>query len=134
MSNITQVINIDKNFRILKKTIHASDSDQVLSSSGPYTLLAPSDQAFQKLEKGMIDELLEPQNRSKLASLINNHVIQGRVDYNDLRDGDTLTTLNGKEWPVSVKNGNVMIGDANVELRLGKISNGVIHYTNQVLV
>ncbi len=134
MSNITQVINIDKNFRILKKTIHASDSDQVLSSSGPYTLLAPSDQAFQKLEKGMIDELLEPQNRSKLASLINNHVIQGRVDYNDLRDGDTITTLNGKEWPVSVKNGNVMIGDANVELRLGKISNGVIHYTNQVLV
>lgn len=134
MSNITQVINVDKNFRILKKSIHASDTDQVLSSSGPYTLLAPSDMAFQKLEKGMIDDLLEPQNRSKLAGLINNHVIQGRVDYNDLRDGDTVTTVNGKQWPVKVKNGSVMIGDANVEARMGKISNGVIHYTDQVLV
>ena len=134
MSNITQVINVDKNFRILKKTIHASDSDQVLSSSGPYTLLAPSDLAFQKMEKGVIDDLLEPHNRSKLAGLINNHVIEGRLEYKDLRDGDVVTTVNGKQWPVTVKNGSVMIGDANVEMRLGKISNGAIHYTDQVLV
>ena len=134
MSNITQVINVDKNFKILKKTIHASDSDQVLSSTGPYTLLAPSDLAFQKMEKGVIDDLLEPQNRAKLASLINNHVIEGRLDYKDLRDGDVVTTLNGKQWPVTVKNGSVMIGEANVEMRLGKISNGAIHYTDQVLV
>ena len=134
MSNITQVINVDKNFRILKKSIHASDTDQVLSSSGPYTLLAPSDMAFEKMEKGVIADLLEPHNRSKLAGLVNNHVIQGRLDYNDLRDGDTVTTVNGKQWPVTVKNGSVKIGEANVEMRLGKISNGVIHYTDQVLV
>ncbi len=134
MSNITQVINVDKNFRILKKSIHASDADQVLSSSGPYTLLAPSDLAFQKMEKGVIDELLEPHNRSKLAGLVNNHVIQGRVDFGDLKDGDTVTTVNGKTWPVSVKNGSVRIGEANVEARMGKISNGIIHFTDQVLM
>ncbi|MEK7225307.1 MAG: fasciclin domain-containing protein, partial [Bacteroidota bacterium] len=74
MSNITQTVNVDKTLRTLKKTVHASDMDQLLSSTGPYTLFAPSDLAFEKLEKGLIEKLLEPQNRSRLADLVNNHI------------------------------------------------------------
>ena len=78
MSNITQVINFDKNLKTLKKTVHASDMDQILSSSGPYTLFAPDDNAFQKLEKGKVESLLEPQNRARLAALLNNHIVSGK--------------------------------------------------------
>ncbi len=97
MSNITQVVNVDKNLKTLKRGVHASDMDQLLSSTGPYTFFAPSDQAFEKLKKGMLENLLEPQNRAKMADLLNNHIVSGKILYADLKDGDTLTTLNGKK-------------------------------------
>ena len=134
MSNITQAVNVDKNLKTLKKTIHASDLDQLLSSTGPYTLLAPSDEAFEKLQKGLIDDLLEPRNRPKLAELINNHVVAGKIQFSELKDGDTLKTVNGKEWPVQFKNGTVSIGDAQVQVKESKVSNGVIHCTDKVMM
>ena len=57
MSNITQVVNADKLLKTLKKSVHASDLDQLLSSTGPYTFFAPSDLAFEKLEKGRIEKV-----------------------------------------------------------------------------
>ena len=76
MSNITQVVRTEKNLTTLKKTIIATDLDQVLSSTGPYTLFAPSDLAFQKLENGVIDDLLLKENKVKLTELLNLHVVQ----------------------------------------------------------
>jgi len=134
MSNITQVVNVDKNLKTLKKTVHASDIDQVLSSSGPYTIFAPSDGAFEKLEKGMMDKLLEPQNRPKLADLLNNHIVSGRIGYQELRDGDKLTTVNGKKLDVQVKNGAVHIGEIIISPREANVSNGVIHLTDTVIL
>lgn len=134
MSNITQVVNVDKNLRILKKGVHASDLDQLLSSTGPFTLFAPSDIAFEKLAKGMMENLLEPQNRVKLASLMNNHIVKGKVFFLDLKDGDKLTSVNGKELLVQVKDGSVSIGNIGIHPRLGKISNGVMHMIDTVLV
>jgi uncharacterized surface protein with fasciclin (FAS1) repeats len=133
MSNITQVVNVDKNMKTLKKTIHASDVDQLLSSTGPYTLIAPDDQAFEKLEKGMIDTLLEPQNRSKLASLVNNHVIKGKISISELKNGEVLTSLSGHEWKVDVNNGLVKIGDAQLAQRESKVSNGMIIHSDTVI-
>ena len=134
MSNITQVVNTDKNLKILKKSVHASDIDQVLSSTGPYTFFAPSDLAFEKLEKGLIDDLLEPQNRLKLADLLSNHIVSGKIDFKELKDGDKLKTINGKELVVEVKNGNVSIEGGTILARDLKISNGVIHSTDTVLL
>lgn len=134
MSNITQVINVDKSMRTLKKTVHASDIDQLLSSTGPYTFFAPSDLAFEKLEKGTVDQLLEPQNRAKLADLLNNHIVSGRILYSELKEGQKLTTLNGKELLVSEKDGNVQIGSIKILPRDAKISNGAIHLSDTVMV
>src|SRR5688500_18904427 len=103
MSNLTQVVNVDKNMKILTKGVHASDLDQLLSSSGPFTFFAPSDTAFEKLEKGVMENLLETQNRAKLADLLRNHIVSGIISYKDLKDGDKLTTVNGKELKVEVK-------------------------------
>lgn len=133
MSNLTQIVNADKNLKILKKGVHASDLDQLLSSSGPYTFFAPSDLAFEKLEKGMIDKLLEPQNRAQLADLLNNHIVSGKVVYNDLKDGNKLTTVNGKELLIQEKNGAVSIGDIAILPREARISNGVMHLMDTVI-
>jgi uncharacterized surface protein with fasciclin (FAS1) repeats len=133
MSNLTQVVNTDKNMKTLKKGVHASDLDQLLSSTGPYTFFAPNDMAFEKLEKGMMEQLLEPQNRAQLANLMNNHIVSGRIIFSDLKDGDKLTTVNGKELTVTVKNGSVLIGQSTVTARDSKISNGVMHVTDTVL-
>ncbi len=133
MSNITQVVNVDKNLKILKKGVHASDVDQILSSTGPYTFFAPQDGAFDKLAKGTMDDLLEPQNRAKLKNLLNNHIVSGKIDFQDLKDGDKLTTVNGREIVISVKNGTVHTGDIAITARDGKVSNGVIHITDTVI-
>ena len=133
MSNITQVINTDKNLKTLKKGVHASDMDQLLSSSGPFTFFAPSDLAFDKLDKGFMENLLEKENRSKLDDLIKSHLVTGQINYKDLNDGDKLTTLNNKELLIHVKNGVASIGDAILQSREAKITNGVIHISDTVL-
>lgn len=132
MSNITQVVNTDKNLKTLKQSVHSSDLDQLLSSSGPFTFFAPSDLAFEKLEKGFLENLLEPANKLKLTDLLNNHIVKGKVHFKDLKDGDTLETINGNQLVVEVKNGKVNIRDANVSGRDAKVTNGVIHSTDTV--
>ncbi len=133
MSNITQVVNVDKNMKTLKKGIHASDLDQLLSSSGPFTIFAPSDLAFEKLEKGMMDQLLEPQNRPKLADLMNNHIVKGKIGYESLKDGDKLTSVNGKELLVQEKDGQISIAGVSILPRDAKVSNGVVHLADTVI-
>ncbi|CAN5701666.1 fasciclin domain-containing protein [soil metagenome] len=133
MFNITQVINVDKNMKTLKKGVHASDLDQLLSSSGPFTLFAPSDLAFEKLEMGLMEELLEPKNSAKLTDLLKNHIVTGKVSYNSFKNGDKLTTLNGKVLEVQVKNGDVSIGDIAILPRNAKIKNGTMHLTDTVM-
>jgi uncharacterized surface protein with fasciclin (FAS1) repeats len=133
MSNITQVVNVDKTLKTLKRSVHASDTDQLLSSTGPYTFFAPSDLAFEKLEKGRMEKLLEPQNRAELADLLNNHIVSGKILYKDLKDGDKLTTVNGKELLVQENNGTISIGESTVLAKDTKISNGVMHLTDTLI-
>ena len=134
MSNITQVVNVDKHLTTLKKAVMASDLDQVLSSTGPYTVFAPSDTAFEKLDKGVMENLLKPENKTKLADFLNYHVVLGKIYFKDFKDGDTLKTVNGKELLVHVKNGEVTINDAKLKSNDTKISNGVIHSLDAVIV
>jgi len=134
MGNITHHVNTDKSLKTLKRGVHASDVDQLLSSAGPFTMFAPSDLAFEKLQKGLIDELLEPQNRSKLAQLVKNHIIKGSIRLKDLKDGDTLTTISGKELTVQVKNGNVSIDNAAIQPLHAEANNGIVHFVDNVLL
>jgi uncharacterized surface protein with fasciclin (FAS1) repeats len=73
MSNISQLVNEEKNMTTLKKSAHASGLDQVLSGKGPFTVFAPTDIAFSKLDKGVLDNLLKPENKTKLTDLLNHH-------------------------------------------------------------
>jgi uncharacterized surface protein with fasciclin (FAS1) repeats len=134
MSNITQVINVDKYMKTLKKGVHYSDLDQLLSSSGPFTFFAPTDLAFEKQGNAYMDNLLTPTNRPELADLLNGHIVNGKISFQDLKDGDRLTTVRGNELVIEVKNGNVSIGGAAITAREQRVSNGVIHSTDAVFV
>ena len=133
MSNITQVVRTDKHMTTLKKGIVATELDQVLSSTGPYTVFPPSDLAFEKLEKGTMEKLLLPENKAKLTELLNRHVVKGKLSFDELKDGEKLKTLNGSEVLVKVKDGKVQINDATIQTHDVKTSNGVIHSVDSVL-
>jgi uncharacterized surface protein with fasciclin (FAS1) repeats len=133
MPNITQVVRSEKNMTVLSRGVEAAGLDRILSNGGPYTVFAPTDLAFGKLERGIVDELLQPENKIKLASLINHHVVAGKINFKDLKDGEKLKSLNGKELSVTIKNNVVCIDEATIQSRDVVTSNGVIHALDCVL-
>jgi uncharacterized surface protein with fasciclin (FAS1) repeats len=133
MTNITQIIKNEKNLTTWNRGVMATGLNQILSGAGPFTVFAPSDLAFGKLESGMVETLLNPENKTKLTDLLNYHVIEGKIDFKDLKDGRKLKTLNGKELVVQVKNGKVSVNDATIQNRDMQTSNGVIHSLDTVL-
>lgn len=134
MSNIAQVVNVDKNMTTLKKGVNASGLDQVLSSTGPFTVFAPTDIAFGKLDKGILDNLLKPENKTKLTDLLNHHVVAGKINFKDLKDGEKLKTVNGRELLVHVKDGYTTISGAKIQGHDVQATNGVIHSLETVMM
>ena len=133
MSNITQVVKNEKNMTTLNKGVMASGLDQILSGTGPFTVFAPSDLAFGKLETGKVEDLLKPENKLKLTDLLNHHVVSGKVNFKDLKDGEKLKALNGKELSVKIIDGKVSVDGAIIQNRDVETSNGVIHSLDTVL-
>lgn len=134
MSNITQVVNVDKNMTTLKRGVKASGLDQILSSTGPFTVFAPSDLAFGKLDKGVLDDLLKAENKTKLVDVLNHHIVAGKIHFKDLKDGEKLKTVNGKELSVQITDGIVSIEGAKIQGHDVPTSNGVIHYLDAVMI
>lgn len=116
-----------------KRGVLASGLDQILSGTGPYTVFAPSDLAFGKLEAGIIENLLKPESKVKLTELMNHHVVSGKINFKDLKDGDKLKSLDGKELSVKVANSMVSVNGATIQNRDVQTSNGVIHSLDTVL-
>lgn len=133
MSNITQLVNVEKNMTTLKKSVHASGLDQVLSGKGPYTVFAPTDIAFAKLDKGVLDNLLKPENKTKLTDLLNQHVVEGKINFKDLKDGEKLKTVNGKQLVVHVKDGHTTVDGAIIQSHDVQATNGIIHSLETVM-
>lgn len=133
MSYITQVVFTDKNLSTLKKGIMAADLDQTLSQRGPFTFFAPSNEAFAKLETGTMDNLLLPENKAALADLLHLHVVKGKIRLEDLKDGDQLQTMNGRELSVRVLDGKVSLNGSAIQTGDIKSTNGVIHSMDTVL-
>jgi len=133
MSNITQLVNVEKNMTTLKKSVHASGLDQVLSGKGPYTVFAPTDIAFAKLDKGILDNLLKPENKTKLTDLLNHHVVEGKINFKDLKDGEKLKTVNGKQLVVHIKDGHTTVDGAVIQNHDVQATNGIIHSLETVM-
>jgi uncharacterized surface protein with fasciclin (FAS1) repeats len=133
MSNITQVVRVDKKMTSMKKWIIASGLDQLLTTRGPFTLLVPSDDAFAKLSDDTKQHYLKPENKLELTTFINRHIINGQVNYKDLKEGDRLKSIDGKDLVVTMSEGSFLINGSSIQSNDVKTSNGVIYSLNDVL-
>ena len=133
MSNIVDVVVADKNLATLLRGVKAAGMENVLSKPGPYTVFAPSEMAFGKLAQGELTELLKPENKIKLTSILNSHVVEGKKSFKDFTNGQTLKTIGGKELDVKVSNGTVTVNGATIQGRDNEASNGVVHSLDTVI-
>lgn len=134
MSTIAQVVNVNKTMTTLKKGVHASGLEKMLSETGPFTVFAPSDQAFGSLDEAVLESLLQPESKAKLIDVLNLHVVSGKIQLKDLKDGAKLTTVNGRELQVQVREGNVSIDGANIHGKEEQTSNGLIYSLDAVMM
>ena len=123
-------------FTTLAAALGAADLVDTLKSKGPFTVFAPTDEAFAKLPEGTVADLLKPENKAKLASILTYHVIAGEVMASTVvtMDGKTAATVNGASVTIGVKDGKVTVDDATVVTTDIKTSNGVIHVIDSVMI
>ena len=133
MLNIVDVVVADTNLATMLRSVKAAGLETEVSKTGPFTVFAPTDLAFGKLAAGEMTQLLKPENKVKLADILNYHVVQGKTNFKDLTDGQKLKTINGKELDVKVSSGTVTINGAKVQGRDSEASNGVVHSLDTVV-
>lgn len=107
---------------------------ETLNGDGPFTVFAPTNSAFAALPDGTVESLLEEENKDQLTGVLTYHVVSGNVMAADLSDGQVVTSLNGQELKVSIKDGKVMINNATVVAADLDGSNGVVHVIDTVLM
>lgn len=133
MSTIVDVVVADRNLATMLRSLKAAGLETELNKPGPFTVFAPTDLAFGKLAEGEMTQLLKSENQVKLADIVNYHVVTGKTNFKDLKDGQKLKTINGKELDVKVSNGNVTINGAKLQGRDSEASNGVVHSLDTVV-
>jgi uncharacterized surface protein with fasciclin (FAS1) repeats len=129
---IVDVASDNDSFDTLVQAVQAANLGETLSSEGPYTVFAPTDEAFNQLPDGALDFLLQPENQDLLAEVLTYHVVSGSVMSGDLSSGG-VDTLNGG-IAVGVSDNGVVINNASVVTADIEASNGVIHVINRVLI
>jgi len=120
-------------FKTLVAAVKAAGLVETLKGKGPFTVFAPTDSAFAKLPKGTVEELLKPENKAKLTSILTYHVVAGKVMSSQVKTM-MVPTVNGQQLDVKVNGGKVMVNDATVVKADIPASNGVIHAIDTVLM
>lgn len=133
MLNIVDVVVADKNLATMSKSVKAAGLDTVLSQKGPFTIFAPTEIAFGKLAGGTLENLLKTDNKERLTTLLNHHVVEGITNFKDFKDNQKLVTVNGRELTVKVADGKVTINGATLQGRDSEGSNGVVHSLDTVI-
>ena len=117
----------------LVAALSAAELVDVMKGTDALTVFAPTNDAFAAVQP-TVDMLLKAENKSKLQNVLKYHVVAGTVKAADLKDGQELTTLQGEKIKVSIKDGKVYVGGAEVTNPDVAVNNGVVHITNKVLV
>lgn len=107
---------------------------RTLNGTGPYTLFAPSNEAFESLPGGTLEDLMKPENKEQLVALVNNHIVAGKLNAKALQTGSSIRTAGNGQVKVAGKGSDVMVNGAHVETADIVSSNGVIHVINKVLI
>lgn len=133
MQNIVEIASGNKDFTTLVAAVVAAGLAETLSGAGPFTVFAPTNEAFSKLPAGTVEELIKPENKEKLAAILTYHVVAGKALSSDLSDGQLIKTVNGQEVTVSVGD-HVKVDGAVVVTPDLEASNGVIHVIDSVIM
>jgi uncharacterized surface protein with fasciclin (FAS1) repeats len=121
-------------FKTLVAAVKAAGLVETLKSEGPFTVFAPTDEAFAKLPKGTIESLLKPENKDKLVAILTYHVFSGKVMASDVVKIKSAKMVQGQVATIKVKDGSVFIDDAKVIKTDIATTNGVIHIIDSVIL
>ena len=121
-------------FKTLATALQAADLVEALKGKGPFTVFAPTDAAFEKLPKEVLQSLLKPENKAQLAGILTYHVASGSVPAKQVVKLSGVKTLNGQRVDIAVKDGKVYADKASVVKTDIECSNGVIHVIDQVIL
>lgn len=120
-------------FNTLVAAVKAAGLVETLQGTGPFTVFAPTDEAFAKLPKGTVEDLLKPENKEKLVAILTYHVVPGKVTAADVKTMKAKT-VNGKELNLRVADGKVSVDNAHVVKADVMAKNGVIHVIDTVVL
>jgi len=135
--DIVQTAQNADNFETLVAALKAADLVEALQGEGPFTVFAPTDEAFAALPEGTLEDLLKPENKSQLQSILKYHVVQGKATASDVTGMKEAETLEGSKIGIKTKEGAVTLtGKNNASVTATDImaSNGVIHVIDAVLM
>ncbi|MCX5951526.1 MAG: fasciclin domain-containing protein [Cyanobacteria bacterium] len=132
--NIVDTAVAAGNFKTLTTALKAAGLVETLKGKGPFTVFAPTDEAFAKLPAGTVESLLEPANKKKLTAILTYHVVAGNVKAADVVKLSSAKTLNGESVTIKTAGGTVMINDATVVKADIAATNGTIHVIDTVLM
>ncbi len=121
-------------FKTLTTALKAAGLVETLKGKGPFTVFAPTDEAFAKLPAGTVDSLLKPENKQKLTAILTYHVVAGNVKAADVVKLTSAKTLNGESVTIKTAGGTVMINNATVVKADIAATNGTIHVIDTVLM
>ena len=133
---IVEVAAGNPDFSTLVAAVKAAELADALSGEGPFTVFAPTNEAFNKLPSGTVETLLKPENKEKLQGILKYHVVSGKVMAADAvkLDGQMASSLSGEKFLVEVKNGSVYVDGAKVTTTDIQCKNGVIHVIDTVML
>lgn len=132
--DIVATANAAGQFKTLLAALKAADMESTLHGAGPFTVFAPTDDAFAKLPAGTVDTLLKPENKAKLQAILGAHVVAGKVMAADAMKLTSAKTASGKEIKLSSSGGTLMFDKAKVIKADIPASNGVIHVIDAVVI
>ncbi|MFC5625465.1 fasciclin domain-containing protein [Algoriphagus winogradskyi] len=118
----------------LVAAVKAGDLVDVLKGDGPFTVFAPTNDAFAKLPAGTVENLLKPENKAQLVKILTYHVVPGKVMSKDLSNGQMAKTVQGSSVKVTIMDGKVMIDKATVTAADIEADNGVVHVIDTVIM
>jgi uncharacterized surface protein with fasciclin (FAS1) repeats len=130
---VETAVNTGK-FKTLAAALGAADLIDTLKGRGPFTVFAPTDEAFAKLPAGTVENLLKPENKDQLVAILTYHVVPGKVMAADVIRLKEAKTVNGKMLDIESKGDAVMVNDAKVTAADVAASNGVIHVIDTVIL
>ncbi|WP_162425625.1 fasciclin domain-containing protein [Pontibacter pudoricolor] len=134
LKSITQFVDSDSNLSSFSKAFKSSGLSKSLNSTGPYTFFIPTNEAFRALHTDTLKNLLKPENKQRLARLLNNHIVAGKLDSETLQHGSRINTMGKEELEVLKQANSIVINGAEVQRADIQSSNGVIHVIDKVLL